>query len=473
MLITPTEDDLARLHALTGETPAPVPDAYLAEPRGRHRGRAAALLRPRDTDQVAAIVAQCAARRIAVIPWSGGTGLVGGQTAEAGPPGVLLSLERMTRIRGLSLEDDAMTVEAGAVLADVQAAAAASGRLFPLSMASEGSARIGGALATNAGGVQVLRYGNARDLVLGIEAVLPDGSVHRGLKALRKDNMGYDLRHLLIGAEGTLGVITAAVLRLFPAPGETATAMLAVPSPAVALDLLHRLRARIEGLSAFELIGAAGPAFVAEHFPDRRDPLDAAPDWRVLIEATAPSGADLGARMEAALAEAMEAGLAGHGVLAQSGAQRAEMWWLREHIPEANRRVGAVSSHDISVPLGRIAGFIAEGVRAIEAIDPGLRINCFGHLGDGNLHYNVFPAPGRSRADHAHQRPAIKTALHDLVDAAGGSVAAEHGIGRLRTGDLLRYGDPAKLAAMRAIKTALDPAGIMNPGAVLQMEDGA
>jgi len=479
MLSTPTDADIETLHRLAedGGPPAATELApYLGEPRGRWQGRAATLLRPASTEAVAAVVRHCAARRIGIVPYGGGTGLVGGQTAETGPPPVLLSLERMTRLRMLAPEEGIVTAEAGVVLADLKAAMAAKGRLFPLSMASEGSCRIGGVLATNAGGVQVLRYGNARDLCLGIEAVMADGSILHGLTSVRKDNAGYDLRHLLIGAEGTLGLITAATLRLFPMPGETVTAMLAVPDPQAAIGLFSALGARLgPALSAFELISARGIGFVQAHFPEARDPLghlagEEAPAWRVLVEATGPVGGALGPRLEEGLAAALEGGLASDGVVAQSEAQAREMWWLRETIPEANRRVGSVSNHDISVPMPAMARFIEDGVAAIAAIDPGLRVNCFGHLGDGNLHYNVFPPEGRARADFETLRPAIKRALHDLVHAAGGSVAAEHGVGRLKLDDLKRYGDPAKLAAMRAIKHALDPHGILNPGAVVPPE---
>ncbi|MEM1343720.1 MAG: FAD-binding oxidoreductase [Pseudomonadota bacterium] len=470
MPITPSLEHLTRLRAITGERTEPVPERYLTEPRDRYQGRAAGVLRPRETAQVAEILALCQRERIGVIPWSGGTGLVGGQVAAEGPPAVVLSLERLNRIRAIEPDDDAIVVEAGVALERVQQAASEAGRLFPLAMASQGSCCIGGNLATNAGGVQVLRYGNARDLVLGIEAVLPDGSIHHGLKRLRKDNTGYDLRHLLIGAEGTLGIITAAVLKLFPAPGETATAMLAVHSPQAALDLLQVMREAIEGITAFELIADCGPTFLSSVYPDWQDPLETNPPWRVLVEATGPAGQGLTARLESALAAAFEHGLASDGVLAQSEAQRQALWWLRETIPEANRKVGSVSSHDISVPKSRIAAFIKAGAAAIAAIDPGLRLNCFGHLGDGNLHYNVFPPPGEHRRDWQDRAGQIKRAVHDQVDAHGGSVSAEHGIGRAKRGDLVRYGDPAKLAAMGAIKAALDPAGIMNPGALFAPE---
>lgn len=450
------------------------PDAapWLREPRDRLTGRAALIARPADAEQTARILRLCAEARVPVVPHAGGTGLVGGQLAPQGmapePAPVVLSVDRMNRIRQVSPEDDAMIVEAGVILADAQAAAEAADRLFPLSLASEGSARIGGLLATNAGGVNVLRYGNARDLTLGIEAALPDGSVLRGLKLLRKDNAGYDLRHLLIGSEGTLGVITAAALRLFPRPAERAAAWLGTPSPETALALLHLLRgAFAEQLTAFELMHRTGMDFLAERLPDLRQPMTPPPEWAVLAEVSGPAGSAQRPRLEAALAEAVERGLAADGVLAESEAQRAQLWRVREAIPEANRKVGAISSHDVSAPLSRIARFIALGREAIGRIDPALRINCFGHLGDGNLHYNVFPPKGASRGDYERLRGRIQRTVHDLVAELGGSFSAEHGVGRLKTADLRRYGDPAALRMMAAIKRAVDPAGVMNPGAAL------
>ncbi|MGF1501245.1 MAG: FAD-binding oxidoreductase [Paracoccaceae bacterium] len=468
MLAAPTHDDLARLHGLLGEAPPadPVPQRYLEEPRDKHRGHAATVLRPSETAGVAAVVAYCAERRIPVIPYAGGTGLVGGQLTDRGPPPVILSLERLDRIRRVSAEDDAIVAEAGVILADIQRAAEGIGRLFPLSLASEGSCRIGGNLATNAGGVQVLRYGNARDLCLGIEAVLPDGSIHHGLRLLRKDNTGYDLRHLLIGSEGTLGIITAAALKVFPRPGETVTAMLAVPSPAAALTLLHRLRAEIGDLTAFELIARQGIRFLAEHYPEKADPLESDPAWRVLLEATGPGGTDLAGRLEAALAGLFEEELATDGTIAASEAQRQHLWWMRETIPEANRKVGAISSHDLSVPMTAISRFIEEARTAMTDLDPELRINCFGHIGDGNLHFNLFPPEGRARQDYANLSGEIMGRLHEVAHRLDGSISAEHGIGRAKASDLARFGDPAKLAAMRTIKYALDPHGIMNPGAI-------
>ncbi|MFQ6549136.1 FAD-binding oxidoreductase [Aestuariibius sp. 2305UL40-4] len=441
--------------------------AYLEEPRGRYHGAGGLVLAPTDVGEVSRAMRLAAEARVAVVPYGGGTGLVGGQVAEHGAP-LILSLERMTAIREVLPGENAMIVEAGAILADVQAAAQEAGRLFPLSLASEGSARIGGLLATNAGGINTLRYGNARDQVLGLEAVLPDGTVWNGLTRLRKNNMGYDLRHLLIGAEGTLGIITAAALKLQPRPAAEGAAFFVVPSPQAALDLLSVAQARVGGgVQAFELIGRMGLDFLSETMPEVRQPFGEKPDWMVLVDLGLPAGQEADAALEAIFAEALEAALVSDGVIAQSEGQRAEFWALRESIPEANRRIGSVSSHDISVPLGAIPDFILRGGEAVAAIGE-FRINCFGHVGDGNLHYNVFPMPGRNRADHENERPAIKRAVHDLVHEMGGSVSAEHGIGRLKVEDLERYGDPGKLAAMRAIKTALDPGGIMNPGAVLR-----
>jgi FAD/FMN-containing dehydrogenase len=445
---------------------APEP-RHLEEPRGRWQGQAGVLARPRTTEDVARIVRACAAARVGIVPVSGGTGLVGGQIMTTGPAPLLLSLERMARLRGVFPEENAMVVEAGMVLADVQAEAAKVGRLFPLSLASEGSCRIGGNLAANAGGTAVLRYGNARDLCLGLEAVLPDGSVFNGLTRLRKDNAGYDLRHLLIGSEGTLGVITAASLRLFPRPAARIVAMLVVPSPAAALDLLALCGERAAGLvSAFELIHRMGFDFLAETGFDLRAPFDPVPDWLVLLELELPAGLDAEATMAGLYEAGAEAGLVTDGVIATSGAQAAQLWQLRETIPLANRKVGALSSHDISLPLSAIPGFVDQALGAIAPLGE-FRVNCFGHLGDGNLHWNVFAAKGHQKAEHDSVRDRVKTAVHDLVHSLGGSVAAEHGVGRLKVADLARYGDPGKLAAMRAIKAALDPVGIMNPGAVL------
>ncbi|MCR9112883.1 MAG: FAD-binding oxidoreductase [Rhodobacteraceae bacterium] len=470
MNLSPVTPDLLR--ALRSRLPEAafrdVTPAYLEEPRGRWQGQAGAVIAPATVEEVAEVIRFAATERVGVVPYGGGTGLVGGQIAPEGPAPLLLSLERMRAIRGLWAEENVIVAEAGAILSDIHEAAAQANRLFPLSIAAKGSARIGGNLATNAGGVNVLRYGNARDLCLGLEAVLPDGTIWHGLKRLRKDNTGYDLRNLLIGSEGTLGVITAAVLKLYPCPAAEGTALMVVDSPAAALSLLAMARDHMgEGISAFELMHRTGLEFLSQTMPDLRLPFADLPEWVVLIDIGLARGLAPADALETLFAEAAEAGLVSDGMIAQSQAQRDAFWEVRETIPEANRRIGSVSSHDISVPLGAVPEFITRGNAAIAALGP-FRVNCFGHLGDGNLHYNVFPPEGESREAHTGQRDAIKRAVHDLVHEMGGSVSAEHGVGRLKVEDLERYGDPAKLAAMRAIKAALDPLGIMNPGAVLR-----
>ena len=443
---------------------------YLEEPRGRWAGQAGVVVAPEDVEGVSQVIRLAHDARVPVIPYGGGTGLVGGQINTEGPAPILLSLERMRAIRGIYPEENAMVVEAGAILSDVHDAALEADRLYPLSIAAKGSARIGGLLSTNAGGVNVLRYGNARELCLGIEAVLPGGQIYHGLKRLRKDNAGYDLKDLLIGGEGTLGVITAATLRLAPRPAGDGTALMVVDSPQAALSLLAMARNHMgEGVSAFELMHRAGLEFLAQTLPDIRQPFAEMPEWFVLIDAGLARGLDPAEALEALFGEALEAGLVSDGMIAQSEAQRHEFWEVREQIPEANRLIGSVSSHDISLPMGAIPEFIATAPAHIAALGD-FRINCFGHLGDGNLHYNVFPSLGKTRADHEHQRDEIKRVVHDLVHEMEGSVSAEHGIGRLKVDDLERYGDTAHLSAMRAIKAALDPMGIMNPGAVLRGE---
>lgn len=439
---------------------------YLEEPRGKWHGQAAAVAVPTSTEEVAVIVRVAATARVGIVPWGGGTGLVGAQVMVEGPVPLLVSLERMNRIRAVYPQENVLVAEAGVILADVHKAAAAEGRIFPLTLASQGSCRIGGNLATNAGGVNVVRYGNARDLCLGLEAVLPDGSVWHGLKRLRKDNTGYDLRGLLIGAEGTLGVITAASLRLYSEPTYVGAALIVVPDPAAALRLLSLAQERTGGVSAFELISGVGLSFLAETMPQVRQPFAQIPDWMVLIDV----GLAMGVPQEVLtdlFATALAQGLVLDGLIAQSGAQRAQFWEIRETIPLANRAVGAVSSHDISLPLGEVADFIRDAGPALAAFG-NWRINCFGHLGDGNLHYNVFPPKGEKAANYKAQAPEVQDMVHGMVMDRGGSFSAEHGIGRLKVADLERYGDPAKLAAMRAIKQALDPKGIMNPGAVLR-----
>jgi FAD/FMN-containing dehydrogenase len=455
----------ARLPGLALRDAAP---ADLEEPRGRWHGIGTLVALPATVEEVAEVVKVCAGERVGILPRAGGTGLVGGGVVPGGVPPLLLSVERMRAIRSVHPEENVLVAEAGVVLADVQAAASAAGRLFPLSLASEGSARVGGLLATNAGGTGVLRYGNARDLCLGIEAVLPDGSILRGLKRLRKDNTGYDLRHLLIGAEGTLGIITAAALRLHPRPAAVGAALLAVPSPASALTLLALAQDMTGGaVTAFELMHRTGFDFLAATGLETRFPMDPMPDWTVLVEVAGGPVPGPASMLSDLFEAAAGVDLVSDGVVAQSEYQRAAFWRLRETIPEANRRIGAVASHDVSVPLSEIAAFIDRAPAAIAHLGA-FRVNCFGHVGDGNLHWNVFPAEGARKQDHDNVRDAVQRAVHDLAHDLGGSVSAEHGIGRLKVDDLERYADPAKLAAMRAVKAALDPLGILNPGAVLR-----
>jgi FAD/FMN-containing dehydrogenase len=437
---------------------------YLTEPRKRFFAAAMPLLRPRTTQEVSDIVTYCAAHEIGIVPFGGGTGLVGGQVSLATKNTIVLSLERMNQVRAINPLENAITVEAGVILADVQQAADDVERLFPLSLASQGSCRIGGNLATNAGGVQVLHYGNTRDLCLGIEAVLPDGQIFNGLKTLRKDNTGYDLRHLLIGSEGSLGIITAACLKLFPKPATKATAMVAVPNPETAIELLAFLRARLQGaMTAFELIHDQSYDFLTETMPHVRQPFLQTPQWSVLLELSGSASSNLDANMAEILSIAVETNLIADAVIAQSQSQAEAFWTVRESIPEANRLIGSISSHDISIPISLIPKFIAETPGLLARLGD-FRINCFGHLGDGNLHYNVFPPRGETRENPKHLSGEVQKIVHDQTHAFGGSVSAEHGIGRLKRDDLEMYGDPAKLSAMRAIKAALDPNGIMNPG---------
>lgn len=445
----------------------PVEQRYLEEPRGRYQGQAGVLALPRNTEQVAGLVRAAGAARVPIVPYGGGTGLVGGQVAPDGPAPLILSLERMAAIRAVYPQENVLIADAGCILADVQAAAQQNERLFPLSLAAEGSARIGGNLSSNAGGVNVLRYGNARDLCLGLEAVLPDGQIWNGLSRLRKDNTGYDLKNLLIGAEGTLGVITAASLKLSAIPASSGTAILVVSSPIAALELLSLARSRVgEGISAFELISGQGLDFLTEVLPHVRQPFAKPPEWCVLIELGLPAGLEATDAFAKIFEEALEGGLVSDGLIAQNQAQRDDFWNVREHLPEANRLVGAVASHDVSLPLGVIPEFLVKAPKALEGIGS-FRINCFGHLGDGNLHYNVYPQAGTSRESLRHLSGSVSDTIHDLTDELGGSFSAEHGIGRLKVADLEKYGDPIKLATMRVIKKALDPMGVMNPGAVL------
>ncbi|MEL7228387.1 MAG: FAD-binding oxidoreductase [Pseudomonadota bacterium] len=450
--------------------PATADSRYTDDPRDRFKGHAVPVYMPRNTKEVAAIVRACAESGTAIIPYGGGTGVVGGQLVFEDRDTVLISLEKMKSIRALSLDDGVMIVDAGCVLADIQAAAREAGMIFPLSMASEGSSQIGGNLATNCGGIQVLRHGNARDLCVGIEAVLPDGSVLNELSPLRKNNTGYDLRHLLIGSEGTLGIITGASLVLKPAPAQTLTAFCAVASPAAAVGLLRHLRSKLgDAISAFELMSDYGFTLLAKHFPKYRFPLADHAPWYVLFNVDGGEGLEV--QLEAALADQFKSGLVSDGTIATSEAQRHALWQLRESTPEANRLSGAICNSDTAVPISHIPAFIDDTLAAIGRINDRLTINAYGHVGDGNIHFNVFPPAGRSKRDIVESdQPlidAIRHAINEATLAHNGSISAEHGIGRLKRDDLARYGDPVKRAVLQQVKAAMDPKGIMNPGALL------
>ncbi|MBV8687584.1 MAG: FAD-binding oxidoreductase [Alphaproteobacteria bacterium] len=437
---------------------------WLTDWRGRYHGRAAALVSPASTDEVRAVVSLCAAQGVAIVPQGGNTSMVGGATPGADGDAILLSLRRMDRIRSVSPDDDILVAEAGAILAHVHEAAAAAGRRFPLTLGAKGSATVGGLVSTNAGGTQVLRFGPMRALVAGLEAVLPDGSLYQGLSALRKDNRGYDLKQLLIGAEGTLGVVTAASLRLFPAVGARAVAWCGIATPGRALALLRFLEARIgQAVESLELVPRVALDLVLAHVPGTRPPLAAPAAWNVLVEA---ADADL----EGALGAALEAGLVDDAALAASEAQAAAFWRLRDSISEAERHAGPALKHDISVPVAAMPAFVEEAAAALEARHPGARVIAFGHLGDGNVHFNVQPPPGPGAAAWLEQRgEAVSGFVYDLVTAQGGSISAEHGIGQMKVAALARTAPAPHLEAQRRIKRALDPAGIMNPGKLLPL----
>jgi D-lactate dehydrogenase (cytochrome) len=437
--------------------------------RGIHRGSTPLVALPDSTRRVAEALGLCARERIAIVPQGGNTSYCGGATPRSAGNEILMSLRRMRRIRAVEPLNDSITAEAGCTLAELRAAAASADRLLPMSLGSEGSATLGGIVSTNAGGTAVLRYGMMRALVLGLEVVLPDGRVLNQLSALRKDNTGYDVKQLFIGAEGTLGVVTAATLRLFPRPAATATAIAALPSPAAALALLARLRAALgDAVTTFELVPRIALEFVLRHVAGARDPFGQPHDWYALVEATQAAEAGLADRFESALAAAIERGTAEDAVVAASEAQRADFWRLREAIPEGQRQEGASLKHDISVEPGRLPAFIDEGRALVARLAPDARLVAYGHLGDGNLHFNLSERAGGDGGRLLARADAIRRAVHDLVAAHGGSISAEHGIGQLKVGELERYEDPATLDAMRAIKRALDPHGIMNPGKVLR-----
>jgi FAD/FMN-containing dehydrogenase len=465
--------DLSALKSIVGpkgwsEDPAML-TPLLIEPRGLFRGATPLLLRPETTAQVAAIVAECRRAGIALVPQGGNTGLCGGATPDPSGSQVLISLGRMNRVRAIDPLDYTITVEAGCILQHIQQAAAAVDRLFPLSLGAEGSCTIGGNLSTNAGGINTLRFGNARDLALGLEVVLPDGRLWDGLRLLRKDNTGYDLKHLFIGAEGSLGIITAATLKLFPRPREEVNAIVAVRDVPGVLELLSRLRlATGDQITAFEFMERFGIDLAIKHVPGVRDPLDRVHAHYALVRGSAGrENSGLRECMEETLAAAMEEGLVLDAAIAESEQQARDFWRIREGIVEGQIPEGGSIKHDISVPVSKVATFIALADVAVAKAIPGCRPCAFGHAGDGNIHYNVTQPVDMNRQEYLGRWKELNAVVHPIVLSLGGSISAEHGIGQLKRGELAEVKSPVEMDLMRAIKQVLDPDGLMNPGKVV------
>lgn len=469
-------DALSALLGPKGFTRDPAEMApWLEDWRGRYHGAAAAMLSPADTFEVAEIVRQCDEAGVALVPQGGNSGLVGGATPDASGESLLISMRRMARIRSISAESGSAVCEAGVILANLHDAAAGVGRRFPLSLGAKGTATVGGLVSTNAGGTQVLRFGTMRALVQGLEAVLPDGSIFDGLAPLKKDNRGYDLRQLLVGAEGTLGIVTAANLKLVPAVGFRVVLWAGLSSPDKALKLLRLLESATgDAVESFELVPKDALDLVLLHVEGTRPPLAGSHRWNVLIEATAAAeGSGLEPAMMAALESALGDNLVEDVAVAANEAQAEALWRLRETIAEAERKDGPAAKHDISVPVDDMPAFMEEAAEKARSRFPGTRVMAFGHLGDGNVHFNVRAPEGAGPEWMEEVAPEISAYVHDLVTRAGGSLSAEHGIGVTRLADLARLGDPARLNAMRAIKKALDPKGIMNPGKLVPLAQPA
>jgi FAD/FMN-containing dehydrogenase len=467
-----TDPFLAACRGVVGTDQVLVGDAmapWLTDWRGRFTGNARAVLRPADSAEVARLVRLCAQYRVPLVPQGGNTGLVLGSVPDSSGAAVVLSLARLNRIVGIDSANRTMQVEAGCILQHIQQAAAEHNLLYPLSLAAEGSCTIGGNLSTNAGGTAVLRYGNARELCLGLEVVTAQGDVWDGLRGLRKDNTGYDLRDLFIGAEGTLGIITGAVLKLFAQPRATVTALVALGSPADALALLTMMQdACGASLTGFELMSAYCLQLVGQHFPRLQQPFgDTHPQYVLLELSSSESAGHATGLLERSIGLALEQGVARDAAIAGSVAQSQGLWQLREHIPLAQAAAGKNIKHDISLPISRIPAFIEQIHAQLLAAYPGCQLVCFGHLGDGNLHFNVAPPAGEAHDSFLLHQAAVNRIVHDSVADFDGSISAEHGIGALKKDELIRYKSPVELNMMRAIKGALDPLGIMNPGKIL------
>jgi len=459
-------DQLKRIVGPSGWTSDPVELApHLTEWRGAYRGNTPLMVAPRSTPEVAQVVRACAEAGTAVVPQGGNTGLCGGAIPDISGSQILLSLARLNRIRAVDPEDFSMVAEAGCVLADIQSRARAAGRLFPLSLAAEGSCQIGGNLSTNAGGTNVLKYGTAREQALGLEVVLADGTVWDGLRCLRKDTAGYDLKQLFIGAEGTLGIITAACLRLYPLPSDLHTAMLAVPSAGAAVAMLAALRSGLaDQVYAFELISDRALQFVLRHIPGTRSPFAETSPWYVLVECAAARGPD---HLHSVLMTMIDLGHARDAVIAGNDREAGEFWRLRHSISEAQKSEGASLKHDISVPVGRIGDFIEAAEIAVESIVPAIRVVAFGHVGDGNVHFNISQPSGAPTRQFDQRSTALSDAVYAVTRSFGGSISAEHGIGQAKRHLLRQHKSESELRLMRTVKQALDPDNIMNPGKVL------
>ncbi|GLQ06532.1 FAD-binding oxidoreductase [Sneathiella chinensis] len=444
---------------------------FLTEWRDKYQGKALAIALPDSTEQVAEIVRLCAETGTPIVPQGGNTGLVGGSIPFDGGDELILSLRRMNKVRDVDAGSGTLTVDAGCILADLQKVAEEHGFMFPLRIGSEGSCQIGGNISTNAGGVQVLHYGNTREQVLGIEAVLPDGQVWDGLTSLRKDNTGYDLKQLFIGAEGTLGIITGAVVKMYPRPRYQQVAMIAIPDPAAAVSFLGLAR-RLSGdqVTAIELIPRIAIDLVVRHVPDFTDPMPAPYDWQILVELSSSATPDLKGLMESILEEGFEAGVVLDAIIPDSIAQQERLWMLREEISGAQKPEGGSIKHDISVPVSKIPDFIKAADEAVDKVVPGFRPVTFGHIGDGNLHYNPLQPVGMDKQEFLGKWEEVSRTVHDIAASFRGSISAEHGIGRMKKNDLPRYKQAVEIDMMRKIKAALDPQGIMNPGKVLPDE---
>ena len=443
-------------------------EPWVSDWRGRVHGASPAMLAPASTEEVVEIVRLAAEHRVPLVPQGGNTGMAAGATPPPDGSAILLSMRRMNRIRSISAENRAAVAEAGVILATLHDAAHEVGMRFPLTLGARGSCTIGGLTSTNAGGTQVLRFGTMRSLIAGLEAVLPDGSIHSGLSGLKKDNRGYSLDQLLIGAEGTLGVITAVALRLVPAIAARAVAWTGVDSPAKALELLRFLEARTSSIEGFELVPQDSLDLVLKHVPGTRPPLDGKHPWHALVEATtAEPNTDVGAELENLLGAAMQQGVIGDAVLATNEAQAEAFWKLRDTISEAERAEGQTLAHDISVPVAEMPAFILDAAAKVEAAFPGVVASGFGHLGDGNIHFHVRAGSHTAPDWYDVEGERITHMVDDLVTAAGGSISAEHGIGQLKRAEFARLAPPGRIHALRAIKHALDPLGIMNPGKLI------